>query len=186
MTSSIHQHRRPPQTYSKVDLDDVGHRDKKEIPLNDITRALQRGYMELDDGWITPFNGYQYKVNFNEQNWEESRSVCQSWGGDLIVYGFQDHAARVTIERALRLTERRLAYWIGLNDKETEGNWIWVNGNRARTDDITLWRPSQPNSYRGNQDCGVGWFGDNTGDRFLAGDEDCLTGRRVSICETLI
>ena len=46
--------------------------------------------MELDDGWIAPFNGYQYKATMRSQSWDESRSICQSWGGDLIVYGFRD------------------------------------------------------------------------------------------------
>jgi len=63
--------------------------------LDDMRTALLRGYIELDDGWIAPFNGYQYKVTANRQNWEESRSLCQSWGGDLIVHGFQDHVVRV-------------------------------------------------------------------------------------------
>ena len=51
--------------------------------------------MELKDGWVAPFNGYQYKITPNYQSWVASRNVCQSLGGDLIVHGFRDHAVRV-------------------------------------------------------------------------------------------
>ena len=60
-----------------------------------MTRDQKRGYMELDDEWIAPFNGYQYKATPNFQPWDASRNLCQSWGGDLIVHGFRDHAVRV-------------------------------------------------------------------------------------------
>jgi len=149
---------------------------------DDITRLLQRGFMEFDDGWITPFNGYQYKVNVNFQTWDESRIVCQSWGGELIIHGFRDHTAKETITRELDLIG---SYWIGLNDKISEGNWRWVNGNRASTDDVTLWQSGQPNNSGGNQDCGYGYFTINQSNQFLAGDTQC-TYRRRSICEKLI
>jgi len=53
------------------------------------------GYMHLDDGWITPFNGYQYKETSTIQSWEDSRTICKNWGGDLAVYGVRDIAIRV-------------------------------------------------------------------------------------------
>jgi len=51
--------------------------------------------MELGDGWITPFNGYQYKVSTEWLSWDAGRNVCQSWEGDLIAHGFRDHVARM-------------------------------------------------------------------------------------------
>ena len=59
---------------------------------DNFTALVQRGYLELDDGWITPLNGYQYKITPTSQSWDDGRRICQSWGGDLIVYGFQDIA----------------------------------------------------------------------------------------------
>ena len=61
-----------------------------------ITIALRLGYMELDDGWITPFNGYRYKIFPEKANtWEESQMICLNEGGDLIVHGFRDVSVRV-------------------------------------------------------------------------------------------
>jgi len=149
---------------------------------DNITRDLRRGYMELDDGWITPFNGYQYKASLNRQTWDESRSVCQSWEGDLIVHGFRDHTARVTIKRALHLTD--YYYWIGLNDKQIEGHWLWVNAVQAIRSDVTLWRPSQPNNLGGNENCAVAVFRNNDYNQFLAKDTPCFNTFRA-ICEKL-
>jgi len=55
---------------------------------------MLRGYVEIDDGWIAPFNGYQYKLTASRHSWQEKQGTCQSWGGDLIVHGFQDPTAR--------------------------------------------------------------------------------------------
>ena len=66
--------------------------DKQE--LTRITSLLKRTYVELDDGWITPFNGFKYK-KFNTSNtWPKCREFCQSLGGDLVVYGIRDSAVK--------------------------------------------------------------------------------------------
>ena len=44
--------------------------------------------------------------------------------------------------------------WIGLNDKETVGNWIWVNGERAAVPAAVLWIAGQPNRFGENEDRG--------------------------------
>jgi len=148
--------------------------------LRNITRALQRGYMELDNGWITPFNGYKYKVTPDQRTWNESRRVCQSWGGDLIVHGFRDYAVRVTIQREFNLSQ---IYWIGLNDQVHEGNWMWVNGNHARSDDATLWRSGYPTNS--GRDCGVVNFRNFYLYQFLVQDYFCFL-RYKAICEKLL
>ena len=60
-----------------------------------VTNVLQRGFLELDDGWIAPFYGYQYKLTPEQQSWDQGRRICQSWGADLIVFGYQDAVMRM-------------------------------------------------------------------------------------------
>jgi len=148
---------------------------------DNITRAFLCGYMELEDGWITPFNGYQYTVIDHLQTWDESRSVCQSWRGDLIVYGFRDHSTIVTIKRALRLTNYGCLF--GLNDKESERNWKWVNGDLISSDDNKLWVNGYAIIHGEDRDCGIGTFDLST--QFLAFGEFC-SSRSRAICEKLI
>ena len=57
------------------------------------TAALVRGEIELEEGWFSPLNGYQYRATdslaFGEP-WIETRRICQSWGADLKVHGVRN------------------------------------------------------------------------------------------------
>ena len=64
------------------------------IEVNSVFAESLRGYITLNDGWIAPFNGYQYKVTSSKQNWQDSRQTCRSWGGDLVVHGVIDMGVR--------------------------------------------------------------------------------------------
>jgi len=43
------------------------------------------------------------------------------------------------------------AVWIGLNDINTEGSFVWVNGDLLDSD--IEWRTGQPDNWRGDEDC---------------------------------
>ena len=64
------------------------------IEVNSVFAGSLRGYITLNDGWIAPFNGYQYKVTSTRQDWQASRQTCRGWGGDLAVYGVIDMGVR--------------------------------------------------------------------------------------------
>ena len=55
---------------------------------------LQTGYLELEDRWITPFNGFQYKYNTTRKNWADARTACYEMGGDLASFGIWDIQTR--------------------------------------------------------------------------------------------
>ena len=50
---------------------------------------MEQGYEILDDGWVTMFNGYTYKMTNSSQPWQQSQDICKKWGGDLAVVGVQ-------------------------------------------------------------------------------------------------
>ena len=67
----------------------------KNDPVNHYFSAvIRRGFMQLDDGWISPLNGFQYKFITLGRDWQYSRSVCQGMGGDLATHGLQDWGIR--------------------------------------------------------------------------------------------
>ena len=77
------------------------------------------------------------------------------------------------------LSIQNVCVWIGLNDKATDGTWVWVNGERARVPAAILWIAGQPDSLR-NEDCGE----IIAVDRFGYGTNDVrCSRRRIALCE---
>ena len=72
--------------------------------------------------------------------------------------------------------------WIGLNDKTTEGTYLWSDGSALGT--YINWKDNQPNSdsaVRENQDC-VKIEGDNNG----VWDDVLCTKSLISVCESSV
>ena len=74
--------------------------------------------------------------------------------------------------------------WIGLSDQGREGDWRWVNGRQARTDDASLWQLNQPDGGE-SQNCGRSQFNYIHANGFFVVDSRCSTETR-SICEKLV
>ena len=50
--------------------------------------------------------------------------------------------------------------WIGANDIASQGNWVWVNGERARSSDL-IWSNGEPDG--GTNHDSVQMYGRNNG-----------------------
>ena len=72
-------------------------------------------------------------------------------------------------------------FWMGVNDIALEGNWIWMDGERASSSEL-IWRSGEPNNIGGNEDCvavvGIG----EPRTVGLAWDEIC-TRKHPALCE---
>ena len=82
-------------------------------------------------------------------SWQTARDKCLAWGGDL--------ATVTSLEEYNLMYSLNTAYancWIGLNDLETEGTWVWVDGSNST---YRHWAPGQPEGPAVNQDCGCLW-----------------------------
>ena len=99
--------------------------------------------------WLhVPPNFYIYQLTPGTQSWQKSQEFCQNWGGDLAVYGVKSLENRKKLIRNLPIKD---LFWIGANDIASEGNWVWVNGERANSSELHWWG-SEPNNI-GNEDC---------------------------------
>ena len=129
-----------------------------------------------------PPNIYVYESTSPRQSWQESRQLCQNWGGDLAVHGVKTLQNRRKLFQSLSIDYH---YWIGASDIASEGNWVWLNGERASSSEL-IWASArnEPNGGR-RENCIVVVGEHNRSDVDLAHDNSC-TNAHVGLCEKKI
>ena len=101
-------------------------------------------------GLYVPPHVYIYRLTPGRQSWQKSQEFCQNWGGDLAMHGVKTFKKRKKLIQNLRISN--IDFWIGANDIASEGNWVWVNGERASSS-VLIWQNGQPDNSGGVQDC---------------------------------
>lgn len=98
------------------------------------------------------YNGHYYAVFNLHSGWNEAKSYCESLGGYLATITSQGENDAVF---AYMLDQGYDSAYFGLTDKETEGTWKWVTGEKV---DYTNWHPGEPNSENSNEDYGMFYY----------------------------
>uniref|UniRef100_A0A8C1S4U2 C-type lectin domain-containing protein n=1 Tax=Cyprinus carpio TaxID=7962 RepID=A0A8C1S4U2_CYPCA len=80
--------------------------------------------------WIHSGGKCYYFSKF-KMNWTQSRDHCVCLGGHLVIINSKAEQDFVT-------SNVKVTHWIGLNDLETEGHWVWVN-NQPVNDSVEFW-----------------------------------------------
>ena len=107
-------------------------------------------------------------------NWIDARADCISRGYDLVTISSYK-------ENALVFGTALLAYgwnaycWIGINDIDNEGTFVWADGSGSK---YRQWVSGQPHDSSGNEDCGI--FSANPNWR----DSPCQETRNCHFCGT--
>ncbi|XP_077993429.1 macrophage mannose receptor 1-like isoform X2 [Glandiceps talaboti] len=82
---------------------------------------------ECPTGWI-PYGDKCFKLHRvqrkHRKNWQDSSSYCQSIGGSLASFQSRDEE-----EMILKGMDRYEDFWIGLNDIDHEGDFVWTDGS---------------------------------------------------------
>uniref|UniRef100_A0A8C2ZVI5 C-type lectin domain-containing protein n=1 Tax=Cyclopterus lumpus TaxID=8103 RepID=A0A8C2ZVI5_CYCLU len=71
-------------------------------------------------GWTT-LSSSCYFVSSSSASWEKSREDCRDKGADLVIIDSLE-------EQKFLSNIIKHHTWIGLNDKDHEGNWKWIDG----------------------------------------------------------
>ncbi|MFZ5858743.1 MAG: SUMF1/EgtB/PvdO family nonheme iron enzyme [Chloroflexota bacterium] len=97
---------------------------------------------------LNPANQHLYLYMKPELIWPDARNYCAAQGGYLAT--IQNEAENTFVYQILYGYD---STWIGASDEETEGTWIWANGEPWT---YTNWASGQPENYLDkNEDCAL-------------------------------
>ncbi|XP_056441866.1 C-type mannose receptor 2-like [Gadus chalcogrammus] len=118
----------PNRYKQEEDCVEVGNNNWADVSCNDLnlwicekkaspTAPIEAGLSQ--QGWRRFGNSF-YFFSVGKQNWEGSRNDCLQRNADLVV---------INSRREKDFTSSIGKHWIGLSDRETEGEWKWVDGS---------------------------------------------------------
>ncbi|XP_076028652.1 CD209 antigen-like protein D [Oratosquilla oratoria] len=81
-----------------------------------------------------------------KKNWEQSRTLCKAYGGDLAVPSNLQTLATFLKETS----DWNALFWLGASDIDKEGDWRWVDGSMNRPD---WWVEGEPTGLTEREDC---------------------------------
>lgn len=93
--------------------------------------------------YMGEYNGSRYFCSLSPATWDYAKAICESNGG---------HLATINDANENDWLHSKLMgaiAWIGLNDKNSEGQFEWADRSNST---YRNWYPGQPNDYNGNQD----------------------------------
>ncbi len=96
-------------------------------------------------------NGHYYVLTSGQVNWEEAEAQAAALGGHLVTINSQaenDFLQRVYFSGPARHD----SFWIGLNDVNSEGTFVWSSGEPVT---YTNWEPGEPNDFLSDEDYAV-------------------------------
>lgn len=99
-----------------------------------------------ENNWITIDNNC-FKV-FDNFKWASARRYCRDLGADLASI----HSKSELNDLQSKIRESGDMYWIGLNDREIEENWVWSDGTPV---DYTPWMDNRILNLNANEHCVV-------------------------------
>ncbi|XP_018587558.1 C-type lectin domain family 6 member A [Scleropages formosus] len=104
--------------------------------------------------WLQ-FEDTCYYFSKDKMNFDDSKASCESMGSRLVI--LHTHKQHDVLEEEARKTAgQEYFFWIGLSDKEVEGDWRWVDNSKLNT---TFWEISEPDNHLSGglhgEDCAV-------------------------------
>ncbi|XP_077867226.1 sushi, nidogen and EGF-like domain-containing protein 1 [Saccoglossus kowalevskii] len=116
----------------------------------------------------------RYEIHTTEIKWAKAKTKCEMDGGRLAT--LNTHHIYKTVRQYILTNaldeEVNKGFWIGLNDRDSEGNFVWSDGSTLEPGDFSRWAADQPNdNHQGDpingQDCVQLWA-----ERALKWDDD--------------
>ncbi|XP_075759503.1 uncharacterized protein LOC102457847 [Pelodiscus sinensis] len=103
---------------------------------NSTSHRTTAGPPRCQPGWAL-FQGSCYLFSSTNGTWQVARNNCLAQGADLVVISER------TEQGYLVRRGGSVRYWIGLTDKEREGDWRWVDDTPLT---LAYWNEDEPNN----------------------------------------
>ncbi|KAL4617320.1 macrophage mannose receptor 1-like [Arapaima gigas] len=96
-----------------------------------------------DTGYLLFGDSCYHFENEMVKNWHDAETYCTNQNG---------HLASIHSEEEISFLSAHMtrSSWVGLNDIQTEGTYVWSDGTPT---DFLLWDHNQPDNWQGNEDC---------------------------------
>ncbi|KAK3764482.1 hypothetical protein RRG08_055647 [Elysia crispata] len=113
------------------------------------------------------------------ENYSDARTLCSQMNSSLFV---GNTMAKFSLLWHTSKTYMNADTFIGLQDIDVEGNFVWENGEPLSYEQKQyIWLPKQPDNKRSRQDCAVTWPSFNSQIQGL--DDERCNIKRHFICE---
>ncbi|KAF5897172.1 antigen like protein, partial [Clarias magur] len=122
-------------SYNNVTME----RDQLQTSYNNLTRErdqLQRErdgclntFCDSNKGKCFSFRSSLYFMSNEEKSWTESRQNCRKRGAHLVIINSRKEQEFISKQKV----NNRVQAWIGLSDRDKEGEWKWVDGSPLTT-----------------------------------------------------
>ncbi|XP_062866857.1 CD209 antigen-like protein B [Trichomycterus rosablanca] len=120
--------------------------EEKYQRIHEVLSKAKKSCDLCDEGWRS-LGLKCYFFSTNNLNWMASRDSCVEKGGHLVIITNQ-------AEQDFLSLNIKETHWMGLNDLEMEGKWMWVNDKTLDETGVKFWletNPSEPDNWR-NED----------------------------------
>ncbi|WP_437288407.1 C-type lectin domain-containing protein [Sorangium sp. So ce406] len=122
-----------------------------DIVINDTVQSVLCAHTIVVCGSTTcdmqTHNGHNYLFCDGQESWTDAKASCASQGMSLVTLNDAEEEAWVNRLASTYSTQK---WWMGMNDRASEGTFAWDSGDAVS---YTNWYPGEPNNV-GNEDCG--------------------------------
>ncbi|XP_049495990.1 C-type lectin domain family 17, member A isoform X1 [Panthera uncia] len=125
----------------KKDIDHI--RTNTNQSLVELRGLLDCTRITCPEDWL-PFEGKCYYFSPRTKSWDEARKFCQeNYSHLVIINSFAEQKFVAKAHGSPRI------YWLGLSDRDYEGDWKWLDGSPVT---LSFWDPEEPNNIN-DEDC---------------------------------